>query len=122
MDLLLAAPYSKFPNVTSINAQSFRGDRLREARNKKGFSQSKLAGKIGAHVTSISDWERGDNAPSGRHVANLSRELDVSVAHLYGTDVEDAEDRLRSSSLDIHLLEQIYLAVGAAVQMEKLRS
>lgn len=69
----------------------FRGARLRAARNAKGLSQARLSRRINAHVTSISDWERGANAPSGRHVASLSRELDVPVGEFYGDDEEESE-------------------------------
>lgn len=68
----------------------FRGERLRELRRARGDSQTRLGQRIGAHVTSISDWERGDNAPSPRHVASLARELGVPIEHFYG-DAEDEE-------------------------------
>ena len=74
----------------NFTGMAFRGGRLRDARKTKGLSQTRLAQKIGAHVTSISDWERGANAPSGRHVASLSRELGVEVGEFYG-DADDEE-------------------------------
>jgi DNA-binding XRE family transcriptional regulator len=77
----------------------FRGEKLQAAREalkratggKKG-SQSWLAFTIGAHVTSISDWERGENEPSLRHAAAICAvpEFNLSIADLFGT--EDAED------------------------------
>lgn len=69
----------------------FRGDYLRDARKARGWSQSRLAFRIGAHVTSVSDWERGDNAPSGRHVAGLARELGVPAERFYGDSDDDEE-------------------------------
>lgn len=77
--------------------QVFRGDRLRALRKAAALSQGQLGARIGAHTTSVSDWERGDNAPSGRHVASLSRELGVSAEHFYGDDAdeEDHVARLR---------------------------
>lgn len=62
-------------------------------RKAAGWSQSDLGRKIGAHVTSISDWERGDNEPSGRHVAGLAREFAVAADFFYG-DATDEEDRV----------------------------
>lgn len=70
----------------------FRADVLREARRRKGFSQTKLAATIGAHFTSISDWECGRNAPGGRHTASLCRVLEISAEQLYGEDEEDEPD------------------------------
>lgn len=53
--------------------------KLKEARTAAGLSQGTLARKIGAHFTSISDWERGVNSPSARHLASLSDALGVSM-------------------------------------------
>jgi transcriptional regulator with XRE-family HTH domain len=69
-DLLLGSTYSKF---TGMNLPTrVDGGKIREARKAAGLSQSQLATRIGAHVTSISDWERGDNEPSARHLAGLA--------------------------------------------------
>jgi transcriptional regulator with XRE-family HTH domain len=48
------------------------GSRIRQARRQSGLSQSQLAAKIGAHVTSVSDWERGVNEPSVRHMTSIA--------------------------------------------------
>jgi transcriptional regulator with XRE-family HTH domain len=48
------------------------GSRIRQARRQSGLSQSQLALKIGAHVTSVSDWERGVNEPSVRHMTSIA--------------------------------------------------
>lgn len=92
--LLLASCCSKFADM-ALRTTRFRGDRLRQLRKGHGWSQSDLARRISAHVTSVSDWERGDNAPSGRHVASLSRELGVPVEQFYEAD-EDEESALPS--------------------------
>lgn len=73
--------------------RKFRGEFLRELRTTREWSQSDLGRRLGAHVTSISDWERGDNQPSGRHVAGLAREFGVAVEKFYG-DADDEEDRV----------------------------
>jgi transcriptional regulator with XRE-family HTH domain len=79
--------------VSSLHARTFRGDRLKTLRTGTvpKISQGQLAARIGAHVTSISDWERGANAPSGRHVASLAREFGVDAEHFYGPDDDDEE-------------------------------
>lgn len=53
--------------------------KLKEARKAAGLSQGVLAARIGAHFTSISDWERGVNQPSARHLASLSDALRVPM-------------------------------------------
>lgn len=87
------SPCSKFPHVSALQPRIFRGDKLRGLRKASRLSQTQLGSRIGAHVTSISDWERGANAPSGRHVAALSREFGVDAEHFYGGDEEDEESR-----------------------------
>lgn len=77
----------------AISGRQFNGAKLRSLRNKKGWSQGELGRRIGAHTTSVSDWERGDNAPSGRHIAGLTRELEVSAEHFYD-ESEDMEAAL----------------------------
>lgn len=48
------------------------GSRIRQARRQAELSQSQLALRIGAHVTSVSDWERGVNEPSVRHMTSIA--------------------------------------------------
>ncbi len=52
--------------------QTFDRANLRKARDDAGLSQSQLASKIGAHFTSVSDWERGKNVPTPRHIAGIA--------------------------------------------------
>lgn len=68
----------------------FRGERLREARKAQNISQTALANRIGASWSSITRWERGVNAPSGRHVAGICRELGITTEQLY--EEEEDED------------------------------
>ncbi len=55
------------------------GSRIRQASRLAGFSQSQLAAKIGAHVTSVSDWERWVNEPSVRHMTSIAEVTDKSL-------------------------------------------
>ncbi len=55
------------------------GSRIRQARRQAELSQSQLAAKIGAHPTSVSDWERGVNEPSVRHMTSIADATDKSL-------------------------------------------
>jgi transcriptional regulator with XRE-family HTH domain len=55
------------PNVNVI------GPRIRQARRSIPLSQTELANRINAHVTSLSDWERGKHVPSPRHLVSIAR-------------------------------------------------
>jgi len=78
-----------------VEGRNFSGTKLRSKRlaikaasNGKKGSQSWLAYTIQAHVTSVSDWERGANAPSPRHLHALARALDCEMDDLF----EDGEE------------------------------
>jgi transcriptional regulator with XRE-family HTH domain len=68
------------------------GARIRQARKSAQLSQSQLANKIGAHVTSVSDWERGRNAPSARHLLAIAQATGTEIDHFTAGDDGDAED------------------------------
>jgi transcriptional regulator with XRE-family HTH domain len=50
---------------------------LPELRLDKFLTQRELAEMIGAHVTQVSDWERGVNRPSMRYLRLLCEALGV---------------------------------------------
>ena len=78
-------------------------DRLKQARNTKGISQSKLADKVGVHVTNISRYERGENKPTSQVLTRLASALQVSTDFLMsGT----TDDRAKAAISDEELLEQ----------------
>jgi transcriptional regulator with XRE-family HTH domain len=64
-------------------------DRLKEARAKKGASQSELAKIIGVHVTNISRYERGENKPTSDVLSKLADALDVSTDFLMSGSTDD---------------------------------
>lgn len=50
------------------------GSRIRQARRSVPLSQSELADRVGAHPTSVSDWERGVNRPRIETLAAIAEE------------------------------------------------
>lgn len=88
------------------------GARIRQARRAANLSQSQLAGKIGAHPTSVSDWERGRNAPSARHLLSIAQVTSTSVEHFTkdgdGAEEDDADaDADWSALLDAFLERRV---------------
>ena len=82
------------------------GDKIRQAREAlkastagRQGSQTWLAQQIGAHVTSVSDWERGVNQPSARHLRNIAAALGVAVEALMegGEDSDSPLSRAEST-------------------------
>ena len=64
------------------NIQTKFGQKIREIRTQKEFSQEVLASKSGLHRTYISDIERGDRNVSLKNVEKLAKALGVSVHDL----------------------------------------
>ena len=58
----------------SCQVASVLGSRIRQARRAVPLSQSELAERLGAHPTSVSDWERGVNRPRIETLAAIAEE------------------------------------------------
>lgn len=85
----------------------FRNANLLKARTARGLSQSQLAERIGAHFTSISDWERGKNTPSARHLASLSRELGEPVDFFFAADSSEEDEEESAVWMDRALMRRV---------------
>jgi transcriptional regulator with XRE-family HTH domain len=83
-------------------------ERLKEARKKKGVSQSVLAEQAGIHVTNISRYERGENKPTTQVLQKLADCLSVSSDYLMGGSLED----VASDISDRELLQQFKKVAG----------
>src|SRR6266702_4439361 len=57
-------------------------DRLRQARNLKGWSQAELAERVGTSFEMVSRWERGITVPSPHYRKRLSSVLDQTPEEL----------------------------------------
>lgn len=86
---------------TNGDAMAVSGEKIKQAREAlktrtKGRqgSQAWLAAQIGAHVTSISDWERGANQPSPRHLAALATALGVTIESLMDSADDEESDEM----------------------------
>lgn len=63
--------------------------RLRATREKKGFTQAKLAKKVGTHVNSIAEYEKGNRPPSLLVLLTICRELGTSICELLDETLPD---------------------------------
>lgn len=86
----------------NISNMEFK-DRLKEARTKKGLSQSALCKAIGIHVTNISRYERGENKPNTEILQKIANALDVTTDYLMDGSVNDKAQNVIS---DKELLSQ----------------
>lgn len=59
------------------------GNKVREIRQKKGFSQEALALKAGVHRTYIGMIERGEKNITLENIEKISNALDVPLSKLF---------------------------------------
>lgn len=76
------------------------GERIKEAREKAGLSQSDLARKMGVKSSSVQEWEKNETSPRRHRIEKLAETLNVTPFWLeFGTEpsgsklklVDDAE-------------------------------
>ena len=59
------------------------GERIREARKRKGLSQEQLGEKLGLSFQAVSTWETGKFIPDAEHLPALAKALDLSLDGLF---------------------------------------
>ena len=64
------------------------GERILNARKKKGLSQEQLGEKVNVTRQTISNWELGETAPNPEQLKLLSKELNISIDELLDNDVK----------------------------------
>lgn len=63
---------------------TFRTDRLRAAREKRGLTQHELAQACGLGLKQINRYENGASEPTAMILATIAHYLDVSMDYLCG--------------------------------------
>jgi len=66
------------------------GARIRALRERKGWSQGKLAERLKAHPQNVSQIERGARGVSLQQVVRLARILEVSTDEILGEREQDS--------------------------------
>jgi transcriptional regulator with XRE-family HTH domain len=62
------------------------GDRIRKAREHRGWTQRELSTHLGVSLRTISRWERGDNLPGTTRLVAVARETGVPLGWLVDGD------------------------------------
>jgi transcriptional regulator with XRE-family HTH domain len=73
----------------------FDPTKIREARHKRGLSQSQLARLCDIPEQNIGRWERGDNTPYGDNLAHLAEALNEPLEFFYTDDTPDDMQEVR---------------------------
>jgi transcriptional regulator with XRE-family HTH domain len=83
--------------------------RIAEARERKGFSQQKLADQIGASQATVGGWERGRHEPDIATFNRIGSHLDVTGAWLaYGVGDPDQENALALTVTERHENDKLF--------------
>lgn len=90
--------------------------RLKESRSSIGYSQQKLAEKIGVSRSTIAMWETGGSQPDNEALVKLSSVLDVSIDYLLGRTSTPNGSESSSNSTRIN----VYGSVPAGIPIEAI--
>ena len=95
------------------------GERIKEQRKKKGFSQEKIAELVGTSRQAVTKWETGHTIPCMENLMTLSEIFELSLSELSSgvndnipiTNVADvaAQDTSKKPSL---ILDIIFVLVA----------
>lgn len=72
------------PRKGQVMERHFRGDRLRQLRQRAKLTQAELANKIGASEKQANRWETRNVEPTGHHLLQLAQYFDVTIEYLLG--------------------------------------
>lgn len=61
-------------------------ERIRQLRERVGFSQSQLAKKLDVTRSSVNAWEMGISAPTTQYVVAMAKLFHVSTDYLLGME------------------------------------
>lgn len=62
------------------------GERIRSAREKKGYKQDELGKLIGQSAVTISRWESASRSPGITELIELARELEIPITYFTEND------------------------------------
>lgn len=67
-------------------------EKIKDLREKNGFTQTALAKKLGLSRSAINAWEMGISIPSTQYVVELAMLFKVSADYLLGISKEETLD------------------------------
>ena len=89
------------------------GDRIRQLRKARGYSQEKLADKAELHYTHIGSIERGEKNWSIETLVKVANGLNVEVSDLFQFPLQAAEAKKIKKSL----IEEINLSSPETIKI-----
>lgn len=93
------APNSKSDETNKLNRQF--GERLRQLRVSKGYTQTQLATLVGRRQAVVSSWEVGNSAPDLGTLFTISKALGEPVTRLLPLEETGCRDDTDQRILDL---------------------
>lgn len=72
-------------NISTKGGATMLCERIRELREKAGYSQTQLAKKLDVTRSSVNAWEMGLSAPTTQYIIALTKLFHVSADYILGT-------------------------------------
>ncbi len=116
------------------NISSATGNKIRELRNKAGFTQKELADKLHKSESAVRMWELSKSEPDLQSINELAEIFGVSVDYLLGKDSEPQKEKPAEDdglspnrrklidwarSVPEEKAEQVYLAIQSILEALK---
>ena len=76
------------------------GERIRQARKERKYTQSELARLLKVATTTVASWEQGRNTPPITALNKLSDVLGVSINYLLEDDKKENQPSQKTADLD----------------------
>jgi transcriptional regulator with XRE-family HTH domain len=76
------------------------GERLRAARERKGFKQNRVAKHLGIHNSTLAKYESGEREADGETLRNMAEHYDVSIDWLMGNDRPSTREQAKSKVME----------------------
>lgn len=100
----------------NLEIKKLLGQRIKELRTKKGYTQEQLTEKLNIGQRTLSKIERGNTFVSAETLAKLLIALDVSIDELFNFGYlqekevikEELIDAIQNEKIDINTLYRIY--------------
>ena len=88
------------------------GERIKNARKKKGWSQAELGKELGVSQQMIAQFENRGHIPKLETLQKIADALDTTTISLYGYDKYNEDGSIRLDQSEKELIEQ-YRALDA---------
>lgn len=79
-------------------------ERIKFLREKKSYTQTELAKKLGITRSSVNAWEMGISVPSTQYIVELSNMFSVSTDYLLGVEKTSSIDLAGLTEQDIEII------------------